>query len=84
MTTVGKVSLWDNILQRGNSRERGKLLVFNHTVLLLLTAFAVIPLLVLSFNSLKTNLEIGQNPLGPPRNIVADNFPNAWDKGNLP
>ena len=83
MTAIGKVSLRDTILQRGHSRERSRLLVFNHTVLLLLTAFAVIPLLVLAFNSVKTNLEIGQNPLGPPRNIVADNFPNAWDKGNF-
>lgn len=83
MTAIGKVSLRDNILQRGRSKERSRLLVFNHTVLLLLTAFAVIPLLVLAFNSVKTNLEIGQNPLGPPQNIVADNFPNAWDKGNF-
>ena len=83
MTTVGKVSLRDTVLQRGRSRERGRLLVFNHTVLLLLTAFAVIPLLILSFNSVKTNFEIGQNPLGPPRNIVAENYPNAWEKGNF-
>ncbi len=83
MTAIGKVSLRDNILQRGPSRERSKLLVFNHTVLLLLTAFAVIPLCVLTFNSLKTNLEIGQNPLGPPTNIVAENFPEAWEKGKF-
>ena len=83
MTTVGKVSLRDTVLQRGRSRERGRLLVFNHTVLLLLTAFAVIPLLILSFNSVKTNFEIGQNPLGPPINIVAENYPNAWEKGQL-
>ena len=83
MTAVGKVSLRDNILQRGRSKERSRLLVFNHTVLLLLTAFAVIPLLVLAFNSVKTNLEIGQNPLGPPINVVAENFPNAWERGNF-
>ena len=82
MTAIGKISIRDAVLQRGRSKERSKLLVFNHTVLLLLTAFAVIPLAVLTFNSLKTNLEIGQNPLGPPTNIVIENFPEAWDKGN--
>lgn len=83
MSAVGRVSLKGNLFQKGKSKERSRLLVFNHTVLLLLTAFAIIPLLVLTFNSVKTNLEIGQNPLGPPQNIVADNFPNAWDKGNF-
>ncbi len=83
MTTVGKVSLRDNILQRGRSKERNKLLVFNHTVLLLLTAFAVAPLLVLVFNSVKTNFEIGGNPLGPPRTIIAENYIEAWEKGNF-
>ena len=83
MTAIGKVSLQDTVLQRGRSRERSRLLVFNHTVLLLLTAFAIVPLMVLAFNSVKTNLEIGQNPLGPPINVVTENFPNAWDKGNF-
>ena len=83
MTAIGKVSLRDNILQRGRSKERSKLLVFNHAVLLILTAFAVIPLIVLTSNSLKTNLEIGQNPLGLPTTIVSENFPEAWDKGNF-
>ncbi len=83
MSAIGKVSLRDNILQRGPSRERSRLLVFNHTVLLLLTAFAVAPLLVLVFNSVKTNFEIGHNPLGPPAEIVTDNFINAWEQGNF-
>ena len=83
MTAIGKVSLRDTVLQRGRSKERSKLLVFNHTVLLLLTAFAVIPLAVLLFNSLKTELEIGQNPLGPPNRIIIENFAEAWDKGDF-
>ncbi len=83
MTAFGKVSLRDNFLQRGRSKERSKLLVFNHAVLLLLTAFAVMPLLVLVFNSGKTNFEIGHNPLGPPSEVITDNFINAWEKGNF-
>ena len=83
MSAIGNVSIRDTILQRGRSRDRSRLLVFNHVVLLALTAFAVIPLVVVAFNSVKTNLEIGQNPLGPPINVVVENFPNAWDKGNF-
>ena len=83
MTAIGKVSLRDTVLQRGRSKERSKLLVFNHAVLLLLTAFAVMPLLVLAFNSVKTRAEIGLNPLGPPQNIVVENYINAWEQGNF-
>ena len=83
MTAIGKVSLRDNLLQRGRSKERSRLLVFNHAVLLVLTAFAVVPLLILSFNSVKTNFEIGHNPLGPPAEIITENYINAWEKGNF-
>ena len=83
MTAMGKVSIRNTVLQRGRDKERSRLLVFNHTVLLLLTAFAVIPLAVLTFNSLKTELEIGQNPLGPPARIVIENFPEAWEEGDF-
>ena len=83
MTAFGKVSLRGNILQRGRSKERSRLLVFNHAVLLLLTAFAVLPLLILFFNSLKTKAEIGANPLGPPNQIIAENYINAWEQGNF-
>ncbi len=83
MTAIGRVSLRENILQRGRSRERGRLLVFNHTVLLLMTAFAIAPLLVLAFNSFKSNAEIGSNPLGPPGSLILDNYERAWDQGNF-
>jgi raffinose/stachyose/melibiose transport system permease protein len=55
----------------------------NYTVLTLLLFFALGPLIVLSFNSLKTNAEIGQNPLGPPRTIHLENFPEAWTTGGF-
>ncbi len=83
MTAIGKVSIRNTAFQRGRNKERSKLLVFNHTVLLFLTAFAVIPLAVLTFNSLKTELEIGRNPLGPPTQLITENFAEAWDKGNF-
>lgn len=55
----------------------------NYIVLTLLLAFAMGPLLVLTFNSLKTQAEIGHNPLGPPQSFVWENFPKAWDVGNF-
>ncbi len=55
----------------------------NYIVLTLLLAFAIGPLAVLTFNSLKTQAEIGKNPLGPPQSFVWENFPKAWDVGNF-
>ncbi len=83
MSTVGNISLKGSSFQRKRSKERHKLLVFNHTVLVLLTLFAVVPLLILAFNSVKTNAEIGLNPLGPPLQIIGDNYQNAWERGNF-
>ncbi len=54
-----------------------------YVVLILLALFAVGPLVVLLFNSLKTNAEIGRNPLGPPLSPVFENFPTAWTQGGF-
>jgi len=64
-------------------RRREASLAPNYIVLILLMAFAIGPLVVLSFNSLKTTAEIGRNPLGPPTSLVWENFPKAWDVGNF-
>ena len=66
----------------GKLKARAKLLP-NYTVLSLLVAFALIPLLILVFNSLKTPAELGRNPLGPPAQFVWKNYPDAWIKGNF-
>lgn len=63
--------------------KRPPLLVFNHTVLVLMVAFALLPILVLLFNSVKTNAEIGLNPLGFPSEIHLENFANAWETGDF-
>jgi len=55
----------------------------NYIILILLLAFALGPILVLLFNSVKTPAEIGLNPLGPPQSFVWQNFPKAWDVGNF-
>ncbi len=55
----------------------------NYIILTLLLIFAIGPLLVLTFNSLKTQAELGRNPLGPPHSFVWENFAKAWDIGNF-
>lgn len=69
------------IPRSGMRREAG--LAPNYVVLTLLLAFAFVPLLILSFNSLKTQAELGKNPLGPPQSFVWENFPKAWEVGNF-
>lgn len=64
-------------------RRRDASLAPNYIVLIILLAFAIGPLIVLTFNSLKTTAEIGRNPLGPPEGLVWENFPKAWDVGNF-
>lgn len=67
-------------LFRGGRRAS---LVPNYTVMVLLALFALGPVCVLAFNSLKDNLEIGHNSLGPPMEFHLENFSNAWVQGNF-
>lgn len=55
----------------------------NYLLLIALGAFALSPLLVLAFNSVKDAASIGRNPLGPPTEFVWQNFPRAWEIGNF-
>jgi raffinose/stachyose/melibiose transport system permease protein len=48
-----------------------------------LVAFAVLPLLILVFNAVKSNAEIGSNPLGIPLTLHLENFGNAWAQGEF-
>jgi raffinose/stachyose/melibiose transport system permease protein len=65
------------------SQRREPSSMVNHFILLLLTAFALTPIVILGFNSLKTRNEIGQNPLGFPRTIQFENFSKAWQQGKF-
>jgi raffinose/stachyose/melibiose transport system permease protein len=65
-------------------RQRREIsLVPNYVILFLLLLFALGPLLILAFNSLKSRAELGSNPLGIPTSITWDNFPRAWEVGNF-
>lgn len=66
---------------RRTRREPSKIPYY--VVLVLLALFALGPLVVLAFNSLKASAEIGRNPLGPPLSPVFQNFPDAWTQGNF-
>jgi raffinose/stachyose/melibiose transport system permease protein len=55
----------------------------NYVVLVLLLIFAMGPLVVVGFNSLKSSQEIGLNPLGLPSNPQWQNYPKAWEVGNF-
>lgn len=55
----------------------------NYIILGLLCAFAVIPILILGFNSLKSNLELGENSIGFPRQFQWSNYPDAWEQGGF-
>ena len=64
-------------------RGRDASLAPNYILLILLIAFAMGPLIVLLFNSVKDAGSIGRNPLGPPTEFVWQNYPNAWVVGNF-
>jgi raffinose/stachyose/melibiose transport system permease protein len=66
---------------RRTSREPSK--VSYYAALVALAFFALTPLVVLGFNSLKTSAELGRNPLGPPLSPDFSNFPKAWELGNF-
>lgn len=53
-----------------------------YAVLLVLAFIAVAPLAVLIFNSLKTPIEFGRNPLGIPTDPQFGNFREAWERGD--
>lgn len=64
------------------SRSRASL-ASNYLILTVIVILALGPLLILGFNSLKSPAELGRNPLGPPRQFVWSNYPDAWEKGNF-
>lgn len=55
----------------------------NYFVISLMLVFALGPVLILAFNSVKSSAELGLNPLGPPKTIHLENFKNAWVEGKF-
>jgi len=63
------------------SSRRTNSLLPNYVIVMLLVVFAIGPLIILLFNSVKSPSDAGQNLLGFPREIVWSNFPRAWTIG---
>ncbi|MBV7330682.1 carbohydrate ABC transporter permease [Chloroflexi bacterium TSY] len=55
----------------------------NYVVLIVLMLFSLGPMAVLLFNSVKSNLEMGENPLGFPSTFHWQNFTDAWVQGGF-
>jgi len=70
-----------SISNRRTSREPARWPYY--VALITLAFFALAPLVVLVFNSLKSSAEIGRNPLGPPLSPIFSNFPQAFTEGNF-
>jgi raffinose/stachyose/melibiose transport system permease protein len=62
-------------------QQRAQSVVPNYIVLSLLALFALVPIVILFMNSLKSTVEIGRNPIGFPQEIRLDNYADAWDQG---
>jgi raffinose/stachyose/melibiose transport system permease protein len=54
-----------------------------YPALAVLAAFALFPLVVLLFNSLKSSSQLGTNPLGPPTDPHFGNLGDAWTAGRF-
>jgi raffinose/stachyose/melibiose transport system permease protein len=54
-----------------------------YLVLAALAVYAVAPLVIVLFASLKSEQELATNPLGPPAHLVWSNFVTAWTQGNI-
>jgi len=65
------------------SFKRRESLLPNYIILTLYLLFAMLPLSVLVFNSLKSRVELANNPLGPPTQLRFDNFSTAWVQGKF-
>lgn len=70
------------VASRNKLKKRSAEQYVFYVVLLLLAFIAVAPLAVLIFNSLKTSIEFGRNPLGIPTDPQFGNFREAWERGD--
>ncbi len=54
----------------------------SYIILILLTFFALAPIVVLLMNSVKSTAEVGRNPIGLPENVLWENYSEAWEQGD--
>lgn len=68
----------------GARKRRIRRMVFSYSILVMLAAFYIGPLLVLVFASMKTLPEFFQDPTGLPSGFSGANFSEAWDLASFP
>jgi len=70
-------------MMRKPSPRRLNSLVPNYLIIILLVIFAIVPMLILVFNSLKSPADAGRNLIGFPEKIIFGNYPRAWEVGDF-
>src|SRR5258708_5898399 len=63
--------------------KRSRRVSLGHIPLALLTVFCLLPLVLLTANSIKTNFELKTTPFAPPTALHFENFAGAWKVGQL-
>lgn len=54
-----------------------------YLVLVVLALYSLAPLVIVVFTSLKSEIGLAQNPIGPPVHPQWDNFVQAWQQGSI-
>lgn len=65
------------------SHRRTSNILPNYVIVSLLVVFAVAPIVILVFNSLKSQADAGRNLIGFPEQIIWSNYGRAWDIGRF-
>jgi raffinose/stachyose/melibiose transport system permease protein len=68
---------------RKTASKRVNSLTPNYVIILCLVIFAIGPLVILVFNSLKSPADAGRNLIGLPEEIVLENYSRAWTIGRF-
>ena len=58
--------------------------VVRNVILILISLFQLFPLLVMFFNSFRTDKEIKNMPLAIPTELHLENYVNPWQSGDYP
>jgi len=70
-------------MKRKSPSKRLNSLAPNYVIILCLVIFAIGPLVILVFNSLKSPADAGRNLIGFPEEIVLENYSRAWTVGKF-
>ncbi len=65
------------------SRRRASSLIPNYVIICALMVFAIAPMVILVFNSLKSQADAGRNLLGFPAQLIWSNYTRAWEIGKF-